>query len=337
MGLGITFLFSLLFLFRVTFPQSRFASDIFCESVHHNASNHHSSDYAYAWVLDEINGDKPGFVWKFFTSANFLRREGSESDFWVFARLSPNSTLEELPDEVNRMFRALNVNVILLDKTKEQSFTQLVYDKFLTINMADYKRVMFLEGNMMPRTNLDYIFHLSDPDDQDTPTLLKPNLIMATRADPCNIGMIMVEPLQENLQQYLDIVRRSAKTLSHPHFHSDERRGIFFKEMGDLCESVNIRNRKQSRWRTSHSDQGLMYIYAIYILGDVSIAIGDRIQNFRRGPKENLPIKESDVRELFIPFQGNLLRHQHSCDDTDKRIENRVWQCNPPYDTTAQF
>ena len=163
------------------------------------------SKYAYAWVLGGIHEDKPsykGFVWTILISANILQREGSDADFCLFARLSPNSNLSDFPVEDKRLFRALDINVVLLDKPKKESFDQLVYDKFLAIDLAAYKRVMFLDGDMMPLTNLDYIFHLSDPDYQAIPTLLKPNLIMATRGEPCNTGMFMIEPSHQNFQKY---------------------------------------------------------------------------------------------------------------------------------------
>jgi len=300
------------------------------------------SQYAYAWVLGGIHEDKPsykGFVWTILISANILRREGSEADFWVYARLSPNSTLYDLPDEDTRLFRALDVNVVPLDKPKKESFAQLVYDKFLTINMTDYKRVMFLDGDMMPMMNLDFYFHLSDPDYQDLPTLLKPNFIMATRGEPCNTGMFMVEPSQQNFEQYLDIVRRQhlqAKILPYPHFDWDKGWGHSFTEAGDFWESVKITQRRQWRWHASHSDQGLMYMYAKYVIQDVSIAIGDRVQNWRGG-SSCLPIKESDVRDLLTPFQGKLLRHQHLCNNAERGQQNRFWRCNPPYDSTAHF
>ena len=82
-------------------------------------------------------------------------------------RLSPNSTLRDLPKEDVRLFRALGVNIVLLDKPEKESFAQLVYDKFLTINMTRYRRVMFMDGDMLPVTNLDYYFQLSDPKYQD--------------------------------------------------------------------------------------------------------------------------------------------------------------------------
>eukprot|EP00563_Minutocellus_polymorphus_P019799 CAMPEP_0197726470 /NCGR_PEP_ID=MMETSP1434-20131217/16063_1 /TAXON_ID=265543 /ORGANISM="Minutocellus polymorphus, Strain CCMP3303" /LENGTH=421 /DNA_ID=CAMNT_0043312415 /DNA_START=121 /DNA_END=1386 /DNA_ORIENTATION=+ len=302
----------------------------------------HPPRYAYAWVLGGIHEDKPsykGFVWTILISADILRREGSEADFWVFARMSPNSTLYDLPKEDRRLFRALDINVVLLDKPKKESFAQIVFDKFLTINMTDYKRVLFLDGDMVPMTNLDFYFHLSDPHNQNVPTLLKPNFIIATRGEPCNTGMFMVEPSKQNFEKYLDIVRRQhqkAKTLPHPHFDWGNGWGHSFTKTGDFWESVKITKRQQWRWHASHSDQGLMYMYAKYVIQNVSIAIGERIQNWREGPK-NLPEKESDVRDILTPFQGKLLRHQHSCSEVVRGQQNRFWRCNPPYDSTAHF
>ena len=206
--------------------------------------------------------------------------------------------------------------------------------------MTDYRRVMFLDGDMMPMINLDYIFHLSDPNYESVPNLLKPNLIMAARGESCKIGVFMVEPSQQVFEKYFDRVRRqhqSATTLPFPHFDWDKGWKSSFKETGDFLESVNVRNRKQWRWHASHSDQGLMYMYNKYILGGVSIAIGNRVQNWRRERNERLPIKEFDVRELIIPFQGDLVRHQHSCDNVNMRRQHRIWQCNPPFDSAAHF
>jgi len=307
-----------------------------------NELDQRSSRYAYAWVLGGIHEDKPsyqGFVWTILISANILRRKGSEADFWVYTRLSPNSTLCDLPKEDKRLFRALDINVVLLEKPKKESFAQLVYDKFLTINMTDYKRVIFLDGDMMPLTNLDFYFHLSDPYYQDAPTLLKPNFIMATRGEPCNTGMFMVEPSQQSFAKYLDTARRQhqrAKALPYPHFDWDKGWGHSFTTAGDSWESVKMTNRRQWRWHASHSDQGLMYMYAKYVMRNVSIAIGDRIQNWREG-HGSLPVKESDVRDVLTPFQGTLLRHQFSCNDAAWGKQNRFWRCNPPYDSTAHF
>ena len=335
MGFCGSFVFPIIFLFCVKFIHTRLTpTNISWDNAHNITSKRGgqcSFDYAFAWVLGGIREEILDFVRKTLISANILRREGSVADFWVYTRLSQKSIMEELSDEEIRMFRALDVNFLLLDQPKKESFAQVVYDTFTT-NMTRYKRVMFLDGDMMPKTNLDYVFHLSDPDYQDTPTLLKPNLIMATKGEPCNTDMFMVEPSQQNFEKYLDAVgkqRQKAKSFPYPHFdfNLDKGWGHYFKGKEKFWESVNTSNGEKWRWHASHSDQGLMY--AKYIFGDVSIVIGDRVQNWRRESGDKFPTKESDMRDLFFPFRGELLQHKHSYDSGLNGNINLLWQRDP--------
>ena len=152
-------------------------------SGHSNVPNTSSSPYAYVWIIGAINEDKPsyrGFIWDVLISASLLRRQGSTADFWLYARLSPDSKRETMLDEDVRLLSAMGVRIKYLDKPQRESFAQVVYDKFLTINMTEYKRVMFLDADIIPLTNMDYYFHLSDPDYTDIPTLLKPNFIVVS-------------------------------------------------------------------------------------------------------------------------------------------------------------
>ena len=181
------------------------------------------SPYAIAFVLGAINEAQPsykGFVYSTLVSARILRRLGSTSDFHVFARLSPESNLTALPEEDQRVFAGYNISVTLLPKLHHQSFTQLQYDKFEALQMTQYKRVLYLDADVMPLVNFDTFMMLSDPDCVDVPTLLKPNMIYATRGEPSNGGMFMLEPLEGDTDMMEDIVRRqheSGQKLPYPH------------------------------------------------------------------------------------------------------------------------
>lgn len=315
------------------------------------------SPYAYAWVVGGIHEDRPsykGFLWTVIISAKLLRQMGSTADFWAYFRLSPNSKMKHLESTDMRVLEALGVNVVLLEKPNKESFAQLVYDKFLTINMTQYKRVMFLDADVLPMTNLDYYFHLSDPDARQFPTLLRPNFIVASRNEPCNTGMFMVEPSVEAFEEFKEVVRKQhqrAKALPYPHFDFNDGWGHNFESHGDYWEGISQVGTKW-KFHAGHSDQGLMYYYAKYVRMDVSIAIGNRIQNWMPGHNimENNtsvvhPIKESEKSNVLAPYQGKLLRYQFSCDDDsendkkEKKIKERIvrWKCVPPYDSVAHF
>jgi lipopolysaccharide biosynthesis glycosyltransferase len=303
------------------------------------------SPYAYAWIMGGVHEDRfayKGFLWTILISANLLRRLGSTADFWVYVRLSSQSKLSDLPSEDRRLLELLGVHVILLDKPKRDSFAQIVYDKFLTINMTSYKRVIFLDSDIIPMTNLDYFFHLSDPDYTLLPTLLKPFFIMATREEPCNTGMFMVEPSKHAFQEYINIVnlqKEKAKTLPYPYFDFQNGWGHSF-DHGDYWESIR---KKGNRWKfhASHSDQGLMYYFVKYVQKEVSIAIGDRIQNWKKGLGD-VPEMESDTHGVLAKYQGNLLRVQYLCDISPQEAfkrdaDDNRWACTPPYNSIAHF
>jgi hypothetical protein len=237
----------------------------------------------------------------------------------------------------------MGINIVLLEKPRNESFAQLVYDKFLTINMTDYKRVMFMDGDMIPMTNLDYYFHLSDPEYTDLPTELKSNFIMASKGEPCNTGMFMVTPSKEAFDEYNKIIRDQleiAKTLDYPYFDKRRGWGHNFIEAKDWWEAVSKTSKKWS-YHASHSDQGLMYQFAKYTRQDVSIAIGDRVQNWKQGEQDK-PTLESEVTGMLSKYQGELLRYQWSCnkpeaDRIQSDLEVMGWRCTPPYDSTAHF
>jgi hypothetical protein len=305
-----------------------------------------SSPYSYAWVLGAIHEDKwayKGFLWDIIISANLFRKQGSTADFWIFVRLSPDSKLDDLPLEDRRLLEEAGINIKLLDKPKKESFARLVFDKFLTINMTDYKRVMFLDGDLIPLVNLDYIFHLSDADHTATPTLIKPNLIMASWREPCNTGMFMVEPSVEAFAKYNDALlkhREKAKKLLYPHFDFTEGWGRNFVEHGETWRSAKQNRAKRWRFHASHSDQGLMFYWSKYLIQDVTIVISNIVENWKRGPDGD-PVRESELKDVFAPYQEKPLVYQWSCKKSDDKKDNteiqNSWRCFPPIDGMAHM
>ena len=99
---------------------------------------------------------------------------------------------------------------------------------------------------------------------------------------------------------------------------------------------------KKNGWHfhASHSDQGLMFYWSKYLIQDVTIVISDIVENWKRGPDGD-PVKESEVKALFSPYQEKPLVYQWSCEkpyDTRPGGEERCdWRCFPPIDGFAHF
>mmetsp|Transcript_50741 Transcript_50741/g.152820 ORF Transcript_50741/g.152820 Transcript_50741/m.152820 type:complete len:464 (-) Transcript_50741:156-1547(-) len=305
-----------------------------------NPSTETSSPYAYVWIIGGVHEDRPsyrGFVWDVLISASLLRRTGSKADFWLYVRLSPGSQIHRIPEDDDRHLKLLGVRVKHLEKPQHDSFSQLMYDKFLILNMVEYKRVMFLDADTIPMCNLDYYFHLSDPDDDTLPTLLKPFFIFATKGEPANGGLFMVEPSNIIHQQYQDTVRdqhKKAKALPYPHFDKDEGWGYSFRSNGDEWEAMKAKG-QQWTWWGAHVDQGLMYYIARILSRECSIAIGTKVQNWKMKEGQTKPEKEIELEGVLERFQPNLLAYQYRCDE--KESQHTKFNCHPPYNSLAHF
>jgi hypothetical protein len=104
-----------------------------------------------------------------------------------------------------------NCKIFLTKMFSKTSKKGLQVESKKIVSFTDYKRVMFMDGDMIPMTNLDYYFHLSDPECTDLPTELKSNFIMASKGEPCNTGMFMVTPSKEAFDDYIGILKISSQ------------------------------------------------------------------------------------------------------------------------------
>jgi hypothetical protein len=212
-----------------------------------------------------------------------------------------------------------------------------MYDKFYILNMTEYKRVMFLDADTIPLTNLDYYFHLSDPEYKDVPTLLKPFFLFATRNEPTNGGMFIAEPSKHIYEQYKEAVRiqhEKAKTLPYPHFDKQEGWGYSFTQNHDRWRAILKRGNRWA-WYGAHVDQGLMYYVAKYLSKEVSIAIGAVVENWKGVDGQIKPEKESETVGMLEKYQPELLAYQYRCDQDGNH--DFKWTCNPPYNSFAHF
>ena len=114
----------------------------------------------------------------------------------------------------------------------------------------------------------------------------------------------MVDPSKQNFGQNRELVRRLKEISKEPQCsHLDYTRwGHSCTKAEDFWESLKIFSGCASRF-----DQGQASLHAKYFLRNISIAIGNRVQSWREGTGD-LPVKESDVRDLLVSFQGTSSR-----------------------------
>ena len=295
--------------------------------------------YAYTWVIGAIDGERPaykGFLYDILVSVHLLKKLGSEADFWIVAQLSHNATGNELPTEDVRVLQALGIHIKLLDKPVKSSFAHLVYEKFHPLQFTQYRRIMFLDADILPLVNMDYLFHLSDPEHTECPTILRPNLILATRGEPCNTGMFIMHPepgAWDAVQRIVDRQHELGKKLPYPHFDRADGWGHNFRKEGDFWEAIK-KNGTKWDYHAVHSDQGLWYYFQKYVQQNVSIIIGDRLQNITPGP-DGKPQKE-EFRDVLTKYSPTPIADQHRCMKGNRNF-GQAHICNPVYRDFAHF
>jgi len=299
-----------------------------------------SARYAYAYVLGAVHEDRlgyKGFLYDILISINLLKNLGSNADFWVWVQMSPDSSLDELPKDDATLLKAIGTRIQYLPKPDHESFTQLVFNKLRILQMTEYHRVMFLDGDTIPLVNLDYLFYLSDPNTENNNNpVLRPNLIMSSKGEPCNAGLFILQPeygAWEKLQEIINNQREAGKKLPYPHFDWEEGWGHNFLLAGDGWESTRFSSKKHWKFHAGHSDQGLLYYWAKYFKQDVSIVIGNRLQNWVASEtRTDMPIKISETKDELDEYSPKPLVYMHKCNI----VGNHPF-CTSPYKDFTHF
>lgn len=114
------------------------------------ASQQKPAEYAYAYVIGGCKPEKPSYVYYFYDiliNTYLQRQEGSTADVVVFVQMSLESAHDTITEEDQRLFNAFNIKVEYIPKAEDESFYRIMLDKFLTLGLIQYKRVMFLDGD----------------------------------------------------------------------------------------------------------------------------------------------------------------------------------------------
>jgi hypothetical protein len=171
--------------------------------------------------------------------------------------------------------------------------------------------------------------------------------MQATRGEPCNTAMFIVEPSARIFGEYEAAVKaqreHAKRTLPkkkrnlalQDHFDTRLGWGYDFIKNKDKWQAIN---HVGNRWRfyASHSDQGLMYYVAKFLYKDVSIAIGHKVENWKGVEGSVKPEKESELMDVLEKHQPKLLAYMYSCNNP-MNLGDFKWTCNPPYNSFAHF
>ena len=156
--------------------------------------------FAYSFVIGGCNPDETsryrGYVYNILVATRMLRNLGSTADIVAFFQISSKvkNATSVLPDADLRPLNALGVKIRYIPPSPSESFYEANMNKFQILGMTEYDRIIFLDGDVLPLTNLDYLFYLS------MEGVLKPNMVIAAPHSPANGGFFMLKPESGDLE-----------------------------------------------------------------------------------------------------------------------------------------
>jgi len=166
--------------------------------------------HAYAFLMagcDPLNSNTYiGYVYNILVADYILRHSGSNSDIVVLVRMSSTDSNEKdagLPLNITTLLESSGIHIKYIPKVKVDNFYSAQMDKFNILNLVQYDHVLFMDSDIMPFGNLDYIFHSSEGENPS----LQQNVILAWLGEPSNGGFFMLTPNHEDFLQILKIQR----------------------------------------------------------------------------------------------------------------------------------
>ncbi|CAJ1953978.1 unnamed protein product [Cylindrotheca closterium] len=244
--------------------------------------------WAYAFVVGGCSKHKPeyrGFIWNIAVAAQVLQETGSQADVVALIQMSARTNETALPEDESKLLEALNVKIEYIPKFSSmvhEVFYTLMLEKFRILQMTQYSRVIFMDGDVMPLCSLDYLFELSEPESGEP--LLKDNIVISYSNQPAHGGFFMLHPQESDYEEIQKIIKTTEeKALSLPPFeHWDEVEG-----WGHIIEPPDRWMSSMSKftstnwsWHGVHADQGLLYHWTKYVKQSVSLIINYQVQNW---------------------------------------------------------
>ena len=244
-----------------------------------------------------------GLVYNILVSIQILKDAGSKADFVLLVHMASSSHTATLPEDVTRWFSELGVHIKYLPPTPSwvNEFSTIAMEKFRILDFVEYDRVLFLEADVMPYCNLDYLFELSMG--TGTPTL-QPNLILSIDNTPASSTFFMLQPGVGHFQSFLDILAKWPQGWNS--FYQSKGWGMSMtgtqtamsssSDAATAEDEITTEDLAGSGWRSlngqsgdswsfegAESDQGLLLHWSKFVVGNVSIVIGDQMETYVKG------------------------------------------------------
>jgi hypothetical protein len=233
------------------------------------------------YIVGGCNPSQPtyrGYIYTILISAWVLQQCGSQADIIVYIQLSSTVADTVLPEQDIRPMQQLGIHIRYMNKTAQESFHRIILEKLLiVVGLTQYARVIFLDGDVLVRRNLDYLFELS------MKVVLKDNLIVRGRGSPANAGLFMLTPEEGGyaaMQTILHDTEERGRHMPYPP-HWDETVGWgHVIAPDDPWRTTSTLQGTLWNYYGAQSDQGLLYYWVKYVKKSFSVIVDRSVENW---------------------------------------------------------
>ena len=329
-----------------------------------------TSPFAYVFLLGGLDPKYitpfRGYLYNIMIATNTLRSSGSQADIVLLIQpLYPNKNQTLSLWWENLLQNDLGIKIQYLDNTELQqnqqqehhqqtSFFSVMLQKFKVLQMTQYQRILFLDGDIVPFCNLDYLFEAS------MKGIIQPQFVLAGSDAPAAGNFFLITPkigdyellLQQIVLPTIQRHQQQQHVSSVSSLTWNGEIGWGYKiPYGDEWERLSFGGSKFIRhywpWQWHEkgrhwnfhggsADQGLLYHWVKYVKRNVTIAIGPIIETWMDNNNKNH--NKNDKLGLLVdqPILVNRTLHHPLHDMSCRRRRRNIQQGQTRTRTTTK-
>jgi alpha-N-acetylglucosamine transferase len=141
-----------------------------------------------------------GYLYNIAIAKYLLAEFNSTADVVTMIRMHADTDETALPPEDEALLTKSGVIVKYIPKPLTDNFHTAMMDKFRVLELTEYTRVLYLDADVMPLNNLDYMFAKS----VGANAQLEENVVLSFNNEPASGGFFMLTP---NAQDYEEVTK----------------------------------------------------------------------------------------------------------------------------------
>jgi hypothetical protein len=265
---------------------------------------------AYSFLVAGCDPDDPwryrAYLYGVAVSIHALRSYGSAADFHVYVELMHGTPHRTLLKEEEALLASLQATIHYIPTDPQQSFYRSQLFKFLVLNLTQYDHVFYMDSDVLPLANLDYLFEAMDR------RVLRCNVAFMGKREPANGGAFVLSPRSGALRLVHDLIVRK----EHSEWNESVGWGVDASTTPEFkYPTTKVGDRASWDFFGADGDQGLLYYWMKFVERDVSFVstVGTASH---WGPKSNStralsglppPLLTSDSDPQLLPtFLGKV-------------------------------